>query len=103
MRGGVRLLAAPPPGLLGQSLQSAMAAATQENNFDEGKRITAEINKVVAELDGMTSPESAKAPAAAQPAKTSPAATAAAMKAGKTGVVGVDGPGAGAIQGQGPS
>lgn len=48
-----------------KTLQSAMAAATQEQNFAEVKRITEEINKVVAELDGLkaqpkTPPASAK-------------------------------------------
>ncbi len=86
-----------------KSLQSAMAAATQENNFEEVKRITAEINKVVAELDGMKAPEPAKAPAAQQPTKTSPAANAAAMKAGKIRVIEVSGSGARAISAQGAS
>jgi len=81
-----------------KSLQSAMAAATQENNFEEVKRITAEINKVVAELDGMKAPEPAKAPAT-QPTKTSPAA----MKAGKIRVIEVSGSGARAISAQGAS
>ena len=85
-----------------KSLQSAMAAATQENNFEELKRITAEINKVVAELDGMKAPEPAKAPAA-QPAKTSPTANAAAMKPGKIRVIEVSGSGARAINAQGAS
>jgi sugar lactone lactonase YvrE len=85
-----------------KSLQSAMAAATQENNFEEVKRITAEINKVVAELDGMKAPEPAKAPAA-QPAKTSPTANAAAMKPGKIRVIEVSGSGVRAINAQGAS
>ena len=85
-----------------KSLQSAMAAATQENNFEEVKRITAEINKVIAELDGMKAPEPAKAPAA-QPAKTSPTANAAAMKPGKIRVIEVSGSGVRAINAQGAS
>ena len=67
-----------------KALQTSLATATQEQNFAEVKRITAELNKVVAELDGMKAPEPAKAPAA-QPAKISPTANAAAMKAGKIG------------------
>jgi sugar lactone lactonase YvrE len=85
-----------------KSLQSAMAAATQENNFEEVKRISAEINKVVAELDGMKAPAPAKAPAA-QPAKTSPTANAAAMKPGKIRVIEVSGSGVRAINAQGAS
>ena len=85
-----------------KSLQSAMAAATQENNFEEVKRITAEINKVVAELDGMKAPEPVKAPST-QPTKTSPGANAAAMQAGKIRVIEVSGSGAKAINGQGAS
>lgn len=79
-----------------------MAAATQENHFEEVKRISAEINKVVAELDGMKAPEPAKAPST-QPAKTSPTANPAAMKAGKIRVIEVRGSGARAINGQGAS
>jgi streptogramin lyase len=83
-----------------KSLQSAKAAATQENNFEEVKRISAEINKVLAELDGMKAPEPAKAPSA-QPPKSSPAANAAAMKPGKIRVIEVNGSGARSINAQG--
>jgi sugar lactone lactonase YvrE len=85
-----------------KSLQSAMAAATQENNFEEVKRITAEINKVVAELDGMKAPAPAQAPPA-QPSNSSAAANAAAMKAGKIRVIEVSGSGAKSISAQGSS
>jgi sugar lactone lactonase YvrE len=83
-----------------KSLQGALAAANQENNFEEVKRISAEINKVVAELDGMKAPAPAKAPAA-QPAKTSPTANAAAMKPGKIRVIEVNGSGAKSVNAQG--
>ncbi len=83
-----------------KALQTSLATATQEQNLSEARRITAEINKLLAELDGMKAPEPAKAPAA-QATKTSPGANTAAMKAGKIRVIEVSGSGAKAINGQG--
>jgi sugar lactone lactonase YvrE len=83
-----------------KSLQGALAAANQENHSDEAKRITAEINKVLAELDGMKAPAPANAPSA-QAAKSSPAPNAAAMKPGKIRVIEVNGSGAKSINAQG--
>jgi sugar lactone lactonase YvrE len=83
-----------------KSLQSALAAANQENHSDEAKRITEEINKVLAELDGMKAPAPANAPSA-QAAKSSPAPNAAAMKPGKIRVIEVNGSGAKSINAQG--
>ena len=76
-----------------KSLQGALAAANQENHSDEAKRITGEINKVLAELDGMKAPAPANAPSAPA-AKSSPASNAAAMKPGKIRVIEVNGSGA---------
>jgi sugar lactone lactonase YvrE len=83
-----------------KSLQSALAAANQENHSDEAKRITGEINKVLAELDGMKAPAPANAPSA-QAAKSSPAPNAAAMKPGKIRVIEVNGSGAKSVNAQG--
>jgi sugar lactone lactonase YvrE len=83
-----------------KSLQSALAAANQENHSDEAKRITAEINKVLAELDGMKAPAPANTPSA-QAAKSSPAPNAAAMKPGKIRVIEVNGSGAKSVNAQG--
>jgi len=83
-----------------KSLQGALAAANQENHSDEAKRITAEINKVLAELDGMKAPAPANAPSA-QAAKSSPASNAAAMKPGKIRVIEVNGSGAKSVNAQG--
>ena len=85
-----------------KTLQSNLATATLEQNLSEARRISAEINKLLAELDGIKVPEPAKAPAA-QPAKSSPTANAAAMKPGKIRVIEVSGSGARAINGQGAS
>ena len=83
-----------------KSLQGALAAANQENHSDEAKRITEEINKVLAELDGMKAPAPANTPSA-QPAKSSPAPNAAAMKPGKIRVIEVNGSGAKSVNAQG--
>jgi sugar lactone lactonase YvrE len=83
-----------------KSLQGALAAANQENHSDEAKRITAEINKVLAELDGMKAPAPANAPSAPA-AKSSPAPNAAAMKPGKIRVIEVNGSGAKSVNAQG--
>ena len=83
-----------------KSLQSALAAANQENHSDEAKRITEEINKVLAELDGMKAPAPANAPSAPA-AKSSPAPNAAAMKPGKIRVIEVNGSGAKSVNAQG--
>ena len=83
-----------------KSLQSALAAANQENHSDEAKRITEEINKVLAELDGMKAPAPANTPSA-QAAKSSPAPNAAAMKPGKIRVIEVNGSGAKSVNAQG--
>jgi sugar lactone lactonase YvrE len=83
-----------------KSLQGALAAANQENHSDEAKRITEEINKVLAELDGMKAPAPANAPSA-QPPKSSPAPNAAAMKPGKIRVIEVNGSGAKSVNAQG--
>jgi sugar lactone lactonase YvrE len=77
-----------------------LAAANQENHSDEAKRITAEINKVLAELDGMKAPAPANAPSAPA-AKSSPAPNAAAMKPGKIRVIEVNGSGAKSVNAQG--
>jgi len=83
-----------------KSLQGALAAANQENHSDEAKRITEEINKVLAELDGMKAPAPANAPSAPV-AKSSPAPNAAAMKPGKIRVIEVNGSGAKSVNAQG--
>ena len=85
-----------------KTLQSNLATATQEQNLSEARRISAEINKLLAELDGIKAAEPAKAPST-QPTKTSPTANAAAMKPGKIRVIEVSGSGARAINGQGAS
>jgi sugar lactone lactonase YvrE len=83
-----------------KSLQGALAAANQENHSDEAKRITAEINKVLAELDGMKASAPANTPSAPA-AKSSPASNAAAMKPGKIRVIEVNGSGAKSVNAQG--
>ena len=82
------------------ALQSSLAAAMQVQNLAEVKRITLEMNKLVAELDGMKAPAPANAPSA-QPAKSSPAPSVAAMKPGKIRVIEVNGSGAKSVNAQG--